>query len=88
MESAGSIITTLFFVFIIFVCLPFLVGFYKVTQQTAAVIERFGKFQRVARPGLRWRIPLVDRIAGRLSLRIQQLTSGWKPKPRTTFLSM
>ena len=73
MESAGSVIGSLFFVFIIFVCLPFLVGFYKVTQQTAVIIERFGKFQRVARPGLRWRIPLVDRIAGRLSLRIQQL---------------
>ena len=46
---------------------------YIVRQQTAAVIERWGKFIRIARPGLKWRIPLVDRIRARLSLRIQQL---------------
>ena len=62
-----------FLFLIIILILPFLLGFFQVRQQTAAVLERFGKFLRVARPGLRWRIPLVDRIAGRLSLRIQQL---------------
>ena len=51
----------------------FLTGFYIVTQQTAKVIERFGKFKRVSQAGLHWRIPFIDRIAGTLSLRIQQL---------------
>ncbi len=48
-------------------------GLFTVTQQTAAVIERFGKFVRIAPAGLNFKIPLVDRVAGRLSLRVQQL---------------
>jgi regulator of protease activity HflC (stomatin/prohibitin superfamily) len=48
-------------------------AFFIVRQQTAAVIERFGRFQAVRQSGLRFKIPIVDRIAGRLSLKIQQL---------------
>jgi|TARA_B100001057_G_C22819974_1_gene938979 regulator of protease activity HflC (stomatin/prohibitin superfamily) len=44
-----------------------------VKQQSAAVVERFGRFQSIRQSGLQIRIPLVDRIAGRLSLKIQQL---------------
>ena len=44
-----------------------------VKQQTAAIIERFGKFLVIRQPGLHIKIPLVDRIAGRLSLKILQL---------------
>ncbi len=48
-------------------------AFFIVKQQTAAVIERFGRFQSIRQSGLQLRIPIVDRIAGRLSLKIQQL---------------
>lgn len=48
-------------------------GFFVVRQQTAAVVERFGRFKRVATSGLSFKIPIVDRVAGRLTLRIQQL---------------
>ena len=48
-------------------------GIYVVKQQTSVLIERFGRFHKVAGPGLNIRIPIVDRIAGRVSLRIQQL---------------
>ncbi|MFD0964654.1 SPFH domain-containing protein [Pseudofulvibacter geojedonensis] len=48
-------------------------SFFIVKQQTAAVIERFGKFHSIRQSGLHLKIPLVDRIAGRLSLKIQQL---------------
>ncbi|NVK29275.1 MAG: SPFH domain-containing protein [Flavobacteriia bacterium] len=48
-------------------------GFFIVKQQQAALVERFGKFQSIRKPGFQFRIPLVDRIAGRVSLRIQQL---------------
>jgi len=44
-----------------------------VKQQTAAVIERFGRYQSIRQSGLQLKIPLIDRIAGRLSLKIQQL---------------
>ena len=44
-----------------------------VKQQTAAIVERFGRFQNVRQSGLNIKIPLIDRIPGRISLRILQL---------------
>jgi regulator of protease activity HflC (stomatin/prohibitin superfamily) len=59
---------------IIFLGLVILISsFFIVKQQTAAIIERFGRFQSIRQSGLQMKIPLVDRVAGRLSLRIQQL---------------
>lgn len=46
---------------------------FTVKQQTAAVIETFGKFTRVATSGLNIKIPFIQRIAGRVNLRVQQL---------------
>ena len=47
--------------------------FFIVKQQSSAVIERFGKFTSIRSSGLQLKLPLIDRIAGRLSLKIQQL---------------
>ena len=47
--------------------------FFIVKQQSAAVVERFGKFVSVRQSGLQVKIPIIDSVAGRLSLRIQQL---------------
>jgi len=57
----------------IFVALILLSGLFIVKQQSAAIVERFGRFLVVRSPGLHIKIPLVDKIAGRLSLRILQL---------------
>jgi regulator of protease activity HflC (stomatin/prohibitin superfamily) len=46
---------------------------FTVAQQTAVIVERFGKFERIAKPGLNVKIPFVDQIAGRMNLRVQQL---------------
>ena len=48
-------------------------SFFTVKQQTAVVIERFGKFESIRNSGLQLKIPIIDRIAGRVNLRIQQL---------------
>jgi len=48
-------------------------SFFIVKQQTAAIIERFGRFNSIRQSGLQLKIPLVDRIAGKVSLKIQQL---------------
>ncbi|MEM0993529.1 MAG: SPFH domain-containing protein [Bacteroidota bacterium] len=48
-------------------------GIFTVKQQTAVVIERFGKFQSVRRSGLHFKVPMIDRVAARESLKIQQL---------------
>ncbi|WP_179317168.1 SPFH domain-containing protein [Winogradskyella undariae] len=60
--------------FIIFIALVALgLSFFVVKQQTAAIIERFGKFNSIRHSGLQLKIPFVDKIAGKLSLKIQQL---------------
>lgn len=59
---------------ILFLLLLILVfGLFIVKQQSAFIIERFGKFHSIRFAGLQFKIPIVDRIAARLSLRIQQL---------------
>lgn len=50
--------------------LPF---FYTVQQQTAAVLQKLGKFARVSDAGPHLKIPLVERVAGYVNLRVQQL---------------
>jgi len=58
---------------IVLILLALLSGLFIVKQQTSAVVERFGRFVAIRNSGLHFKIPLIDRISGRLSLRIQQL---------------
>ncbi len=46
---------------------------FTVKQQSAAIIETFGRFSNIRQSGLQLKIPIVQRIAGRMSLKIQQL---------------
>jgi len=48
-------------------------SFFTVMTAEVAVITRFGKFARVAEPGLNWKVPFIDRVAGRVSLRVNQI---------------
>ncbi|CAM2731594.1 Regulator of protease activity HflC, stomatin/prohibitin superfamily [Flavobacterium succinicans] len=61
------IITLVFGLFI------FLSSFFTVKQQTSIIVERFGRFHSIRQSGLQLKIPLIDRIAGRVNLKIQQL---------------
>ena len=64
----------LYYIFtILFIVLVLFGTLFIVKQQSAAVVERFGKFISVRQSGLQIKIPIVDRVAGRLSLRVQQL---------------
>jgi regulator of protease activity HflC (stomatin/prohibitin superfamily) len=59
---------------IIFFSLVILISaVFIVKQQTAVVIETFGRYSNIRHSGLQFKIPIVQRIAGRLSLKIQQL---------------
>lgn len=44
-----------------------------IPQQTMGLIERLGKFNRVLGPGLNFKIPIIERVSGRESIRIRQL---------------
>ena len=63
------------FTYILFVLAVLLVlsGLFIVKQQTSAIIERFGRFLAIRQSGLHIKIPLIDRVAGRMSLKILQL---------------
>lgn len=51
----------------------FFSAFFVVKQQSSTIVERFGRFQSIRNSGLHMKIPIVDRISGRVNLRIQQL---------------
>ena len=64
----------IFYTFLIlFITLILFGTFFIVKQQSAAIVERFGKYVNTRQSGLQLKIPIIDRVAGRLSLRIQQL---------------
>jgi regulator of protease activity HflC (stomatin/prohibitin superfamily) len=48
-------------------------GIFTVKQQSSAVLERFGKFLSIRNSGLHFKIPIIDQIAGRINLKVQQL---------------
>lgn len=61
------------FIVLIIIVVFVVSGLFTVRQQTSAIVERFGRFKRIAGAGLNFKIPLIDRVAGRLSLRVSQL---------------
>lgn len=48
-------------------------SFFTVKQQTSAIMERLGKFHSIRSSGLHFKVPFIDRITGRINLKIQQL---------------
>ena len=70
------------YILIFFGILALLSSLFIVKQQTAAIIERFGRFIGVRQPGLRIKIPIIDRISGRISLRVLQLDVAVETKTK------
>lgn len=68
----------MFSVFVFFLTVGLIILFsslFVVKQQMSYIIERFGKFHKVANPGLNFKVPFVDKIAKKVPLRIMQLDS-------------
>jgi regulator of protease activity HflC (stomatin/prohibitin superfamily) len=82
----GDIVTVLswtFFAFVVFLVLSAILGsFFTVDTAQVAIITRFRKFLRVANPGLNWKWPMIDSIAGRISLRVNQITLTMETKTK------
>lgn len=55
---------------------------FTVHTQEMVIVERFGKFQRVAGPGLNFKVPFIDTTTKPISLRIQQLEVNIESKTR------
>lgn len=68
-----AILTGILIGFALFLLMLFLGSWVVVEQQKAFVIQRFGKFNRILHPGLNFKIPIVETVAGSVNLRIRQL---------------
>jgi regulator of protease activity HflC (stomatin/prohibitin superfamily) len=75
-DSPRGILTCLVLLVLIYV------SAFTVEQQTCAIIERLGRFIRFARPGINFRIPLIEARSGEISLRIHQLDVEVETKTR------
>ena len=67
------VITIIICVAAFFVLTIILGSYFTVQQQSRAIVERFGKYVRTANPGLNFKIPYIETIVQRVSLRVQQL---------------
>ena len=57
-------------------------GLFTVNQQTRAIVERFGKYHAIAPPGLNFKVPIIDRISGRVTHRVRELEIKVESKTR------
>ena len=55
---------------------------FTVKQKTAVVIERLGKFQRIAQSGLQFKIPFIDQKSGTVNLRVRELPVNIETKTK------
>lgn len=60
-------------ILVIFGLIILFTGIFTVKQQTSAIVERFGKYRNIRHSGLQFKIPIIDQIAGRINLKVQQL---------------
>ena len=78
----GPILAILFF-FALFMLLTAVLGsFFTVQTAEAAIITRFGQFNRAAGPGLNWKTPYIDKVQGRVSLRVDQIALTMETKTK------
>lgn len=57
-------------------------SFFTVRTAEVAVVTRFGKFLKVALPGLNWKMPYFDSVAGVVSLRVNQICLTMETKTK------
>jgi len=64
------------------VLIIFLSSFFTVNTAEVAVITHFGEFKRIATPGLNWKLPFFDAVAGVVSLRVSQISLTMETKTK------
>jgi regulator of protease activity HflC (stomatin/prohibitin superfamily) len=64
------------------VLIIFLSSFFTVNTAEVAIITHFGEFKRVATPGLNWKLPFFDAVAGVVSLRVSQISLTMETKTK------
>jgi regulator of protease activity HflC (stomatin/prohibitin superfamily) len=57
-------------------------SFFTVNTAEVAVVTRFSRFLRIAQPGLNWKVPFFDIVAGNVSLRVNQISLTMETKTK------
>jgi len=76
----GSVLAIVGFFLLFFVLTAALGSFFTVQTAEAAIITRFGQFNRAAGPGLNWKVPYIDKVQGRVGLRVNQIALTMETK--------
>jgi regulator of protease activity HflC (stomatin/prohibitin superfamily) len=76
-KEAHVDVTTVFLLLLgviaLFLALGIILGsFFTVETAQVAIVQRLGKFARVAAPGLNWKTPFIETVVQRMSMRVQQ----------------
>jgi regulator of protease activity HflC (stomatin/prohibitin superfamily) len=77
-----NLLTIALVVIVLLVLSVMLGSFFTVRTAEAAIVVRFGKFLKVAQPGLNWKWPYIDSVAGRVNLRVNQIALTIETKTR------
>ncbi|MGB6669777.1 MAG: SPFH domain-containing protein [Candidatus Acidiferrum sp.] len=72
MSPTGLLFSFLFIFVLIFVVSVVLGSFFTVETAQVAIVQRLGKFARVAGPGLNWKTPWIETVVRRMSMKVQQ----------------
>jgi regulator of protease activity HflC (stomatin/prohibitin superfamily) len=72
MEGIGTLVTLFGVAVGIFVLVVVFGSFFTVETAQVAIVQRLGKFARVAGPGLNWKTPLIEAVVRRMSMKVQQ----------------
>jgi regulator of protease activity HflC (stomatin/prohibitin superfamily) len=57
-------------------------SFFTVQTAEVVVVTRFGQYLRSAEPGLNWKVPYIDTVQGRVSLRVEQIALTMETKTK------
>src|SRR5580700_7727937 len=83
MDNPTAVFGWFTFAILAFIVLSTILGsFFTVNTAQVAIITRFGKFLRVANPGLNWKWPFIDTVTGKVSLRVNQITLTMETKTK------
>lgn len=82
MDSSQTVTLVFYGIIALVVLGALLSGFFQVETAAAVVVQRMGKFQRVATAGINFKVPYIDQIAGRIDLRVQQLALDVETKTK------
>ena len=72
MDPTTVVVIVLVGIVLLFVLSVILGSFFTVETAQVAIVQRLGKFARVAGPGLNWKTPFIEAVVHRISMKVQQ----------------